>query len=192
MDWISFLKVLHIVGWVSWFAGFFYLGRMFVYHRESQDKPQPDRDILLAQYDLMMARAYKIILNPAMMLTWIGGIGMLVVYTLESGSEWIKVNSWMHPKLLLLFLLIGYHIWIKFMIKKLAAGEQPYKSFTFRMLNEMPTLFLVSITSLAIYKNSLNYAYLIAFIVFFTGMLYRGAKAYQRRREQMEADSRTN
>jgi len=188
MDWISFLKVLHIVGWVSWFAGFFYLGRMFVYHRESQDKAQPDRDILLAQYNLMMSRAYKIILNPAMMISWVGGIGMLVVYTQQMGSEWIRSNAWMHPKLLLLFLLIGYHIWVKRMIKKLAAGEQPYKSFTFRMLNELPTLFLVSIVSLAVYKNSLNYAYLLAFIVFFTGMLYRGAKAYQKRREAMDAE----
>ena len=190
MDWINLLKVLHIVGWVSWFAGFFYLGRMFVYHRESQDKPQPDRDILLAQYNLMMSRAYKIILNPAMMITWVGGIGMLVVYKQQFGAEWIKSNAWMHPKLLLLFLLIGYHIWVKLMIKKLARGEQPYKSFTFRMLNELPTLFLVSITSLAIYKNSLNYAYLVAFIVLFTGLLYRGAKAYQKRREQMEANNR--
>ena len=190
MDWINLLKVLHIVGWVSWFAGFFYLGRMFVYHRESQDKPQPDRDILLAQYNLMMSRASKIILNPAMMITWVGGIGMLVVYTQQFGAEWIKSNAWMHPKLLLLFLLIGYHIWVKLMIKKLARGEQPYKSFTFRMLNELPTLFLVSITSLAIYKNSLNYAYLVAFIVLFTGLLYRGAKAYQKRREQMEANNR--
>lgn len=185
MDWYSLLKVVHIVGWVSWFAGFFYLGRMFVYHREAQDEPDGERQILLCQFNLMMNRVYKIILNPAMMITWTAGIALLVFMIMQSG-EYMRVNTWMHGKLFLLVLLLAYHIWCKKMIKRLENGEQPYNSFAFRLLNEFPTLFLVCITSLAVYKNSTNYLYLGLFLLFFIGMLYIGAKKYQKRREQLE------
>ncbi len=186
MDWINFFKVFHIVGWVSWFAGFFYLGRMFVYHRESADRPQAERDVLLPQYNIMMERAYKIILNPAMMITWVGGIAMLVIYTMQSGAEWIRANSWMHSKLLLLFALIAYHIWVKKMIAKLKNGEKPYSSFTFRLLNEMPTLFLVSIVSLAIYKNVLSPIALVIMLAVLAAFLYFTARGYQKKREKMK------
>lgn len=183
MDWISFLKVAHIIGWVSWFAGFFYIGRMFVYHREAADKPAGERAVLQPQYSLMMQRAYKLILNPAMMIAWVCGIAMLVVYTMQTGSEWIKANGWMHTKLLLLVFLVGYHIWVKKTIAKAAAGSLPYNSFKFRMLNELPTLFLVAITALAIYKNSLNYGLWALSLLLLTGLIYFMAKAYQKKRE---------
>lgn len=189
MNWILLFKVIHIVGWVSWFSGFFYLGRMFVYHRESQDKPEPERKILTEQFNLMMGRVYMIILNPAMMLTWIGGLAMIVIYYVQTDGAWFKFenNGWMHIKFLPLFLLIAYHLWCKRMIKKLANGERPYESFAFRMLNEMPTLFLVTIVSIGIYKNALNYLYLSAFLLVFTGMLYVSAKKYQKHRESLAA-----
>ena len=186
MDWISFFKVFHIIGWVSWFAGFFYIGRMFVYHRESSDRPEAERAVLLPQYNIMTERAYKIILNPAMMITWVGGIAMLIIYTLDFGAEWIRVNGWMHTKLLLLFALIGYHIWVKKMIAKLKNGQRPYSSFKFRLLNELPTMFLVSIVSLAIYKNALSPLYLIILLIVLAAFMYFAAKGYQKKREKMK------
>ena len=85
-------KALHIVGFVAWFAGMFYLVRMFVYHREAQDDEQPKRDILTQQFNRMEWRVYKINCNPAMMLTWICGLSMLYL----NGLEWLKVNPWMY------------------------------------------------------------------------------------------------
>lgn len=77
MDWISFLKALHVVGFVSWFAGLFYLVRLFVYHTEASALPEAERRVLIPQYSLMEQRLYRIITHPAMLITWIAGLGML-------------------------------------------------------------------------------------------------------------------
>lgn len=177
---LLFFKALHIVGFVAWFAGMFYLVRMFVYHVEANDKPQPEKDILKKQYNLMEWRVYKIIINPAMIITWICGIAMLYLH----GLEWLKVNPWMHIKLTLLLLLSGYHGWSKVMIKKLEKGEMPYTSFQFRLLNEVPTLFLLSIVLLAVYRNMLNFAYAFGGILAFGFVLYLFAKLYKKSREK--------
>ncbi|MFK7931939.1 MAG: CopD family protein, partial [Saprospiraceae bacterium] len=95
---ILYAKVIHIIGFVAWFAGLFYLVRMFVYNVEADDKPKNKKKILQDQYHIMQWRVYKIIVNPAMMITWTAGLTMLYLH----GMEWFKVNFWMHSKLLLL------------------------------------------------------------------------------------------
>lgn len=172
------LKSLHIVGFVAWFAGLFYLVRIFVYHRESMDKAEPERGILIRQFQIMEWRVYKIIMNPAMMITWTCGLGMLYL----NGLEWLSVNGWMHVKLTLLVLLTGYHIWCKRTIRKMEAGEYPYTSFQFRLLNELPTLFLLSIVLLAVYRNLLNFSYAFGGILAFGFALFLGARMYRRAR----------
>ena len=96
-------KSLHIIGFVTWFAGLFYLARIFVYHVEANDKPETERNILQAQYNIMAERLYKIITNPAIIITWLFGIGMLVL-----NPAYLQ-GGWMHAKFLLVFLLSGYH-----------------------------------------------------------------------------------
>ncbi len=78
-------KSLHIIGAISWFAGLFYWGRILVFHAEADLRPQPDRDILIREFIGMEQRVYKIIVNPGMMLTWIGGLVMI-------GGDWW--SSW--------------------------------------------------------------------------------------------------
>ncbi len=175
---IFFFKALHIIGFVAWFAGLFYLVRMFVYYREASEKEQPERDILTKQFNLMQWRVYRIICNPAMMITWTAGLSIIVLY----GYEWFSVNYWLHIKLVLLIGLTYYHLWCKKMIKKLEAGESNISSFHFRLLNEVPTLFLVIIVMLAVYKNSLNGLYAIIGLLIFGFLLYIGTKAYRRAR----------
>lgn len=174
----QFFKSLHIVGFVAWFAGLFYLVRMFVYHAEAFDKPQPERDILARQFNLMQWRVYKIICNPAIVLTWACGLAMLYIY----GVEWLKVNWWMHVKLVLLLGLSGYHVYCASIIKKLEKGERPMTSFQFRLLNEVPTLFLVLIPILAVYKNGFNVWYTMAGMFGFGFLLFAAAKIYKRSR----------
>lgn len=173
-----YLKALHIVGFVSWFAGLFYLVRMFVYHEEAMARPEPEASILKKQFNLMQWRVYKIICNPAMMITFIGGFGMLYV-----SPAHLKMD-WMHIKLLLVFLLLAYHLYCKAVIRKLEKGERLYTSFQYRLLNEVPTLFLVSIVLLAVLKNSLNTLYAFLGVIAFGVLLFFAAKLYKRSRER--------
>ncbi|GAB5552852.1 MAG: protoporphyrinogen oxidase HemJ [Saprospiraceae bacterium] len=175
---LFFFKALHIIGFVAWFAGLFYLVRMFVYHVEASGKEQPERDILTRQFHLMQWRVYRIICNPGMMITWTAGLVMIFLY----GWEWFTVNYWLHIKLLLLIGMVVYQLWCKRTIIKLNEGQLNISSFQFRLLNEVPTIFLVAIVMLAVYKNSLNGLYAILGLFGFGFLLFIGTKAYKRAR----------
>lgn len=161
---------------VAWFAGLFYLIRLFVYHTEAWEKPAAESQILSAQYHIMESRLFSIIMRPAMLLTWVFGIAL--VYNL--GWEWFKANTWLHVKILLVFLLSGYTDYCGKMIKKLAKGEQVMSAYQFRLYNEVPTLFLVTIVLLAVYKNLLNFGYTFVGIVLFAFVLILLTKIYRK------------
>ena len=142
-------KAFHIVGFVTWFAGLFYLVRLFVYHAEAEAKPEPARSILKEQYELMEKRLYGIITTPAMLVTIAMAIGLI------STEPQILKEGWLHAKIGLVLLLIGYHHYCKRIMKQLAAGECKITAQQFRWLNEAPTIFLVVIVMLAIFRNNL-------------------------------------
>ncbi len=176
-------KAFHIIGFVAWFAGLFYLVRMFVYHVESALKPEPERGILTAQYALMERRVYRIICTPAMVITWMFGLGMLGHY----GWMWLAANgNWMYPKLALLLGLTVYHFWSGGLIRRLGSGSIPYTSFQFRLLNEVPTLFLVAIVLLAVFRNTLDVVLAFLGLLLFGQLLYAGARLYRRQRVKKE------
>jgi len=175
----SILKSLHFIGFVSWFAGLFYLGRMFVYYREAEERPETEKKVLQEQLLLMQRRVYKIICNPAMTITWICGIGMLHIY----GKEWFVNSSWMHIKLFLLILLSGFTGSCGKMIKNHAQRKIPYTSFQYRLMNEIPTLFLISIVLMAVLKNSANAIYVFGAVLLLGFFLFLGARMYRKSRE---------
>ncbi|MEM1119144.1 MAG: CopD family protein [Bacteroidota bacterium] len=177
---LLFFKALHVFGFVAWFAGLFYLVRIFVYHTEAMDKPEPARSILIEEFNAMQWRVYKIICNPGMMITWTCGLSMLYIY----GWEWFKVSTWMHVKLVLLLALLAYHIHAKKVIQKLERGEGYFTSFQFRLWNELPTLFLLSIALLAVYQNTLNFLYAFVGILGFAFLLVMAARMYRNYRER--------
>lgn len=186
---LYFFKALHVVGFVAWFAGLFYLVRIFVYHEEAYSKTDHERDILTRQFQLMEWRVYKIICNPAMMITWTAGLIMLALglyspiipnyLSIENGTP-----GWMYFKLLLLVLMTVYHLRCKRIIKRMEAGERPFTSWQYRLLNELPTLFLVLISFSAVFGKvgSLNYFYLFGGLILFIGLLFWGARAYKKAR----------
>jgi putative membrane protein len=176
-------KIVHIIGFTAWFAGLFYLVRMFVYHTEAYDEDQPKQDILKAQFNIMEWRVYKIICNPAMTITWIFGIGMIAVMVQDTGWDWLKANYWLHFKLLLVFLLSGYQGYCKSLIKKLEKGKTGFSSTQFRLFNEVPTLFLILIASIAVYKTATNPLILILSIIGVMGVLVFFTKLYKKIRE---------
>ena len=172
-----YLKSLHIIGFVAWFAGLFYLVRMFVYHAEAADKPDTIREDWKKQYTLMQWRVYKIICTPAMLFTWTCGIVMLV------NSPYFLEQGWMQVKLVFLVLMTAYHLYCKGIIVKQENGRSTYTSFQFRLLNELPTLFLAIIVILAVVKSLLNFAYLLSGILIFGVTLFLSARAYKKFRE---------
>jgi len=159
------LKIVHIVGFVSWFAGLFYLVRMFVYHTEAYDAPQPDQDILKNQFHLMEKRVYGIICTPAMIITWICGLGMIGTMVYNTSWEWLGANYWLHGKILLVIIMSGYQGYCKRLIRKLKQGKTSFSSTQFRLFNEVPTLLLILISAIAVYKNNTNYVVLLVSIL---------------------------
>lgn len=183
MSLLPLFKALHVFGFVSWFAGLFYLVRIFVYHTEAMKRPEPEKSILIKEFNAMQWRVYKIICNPGMMITWSCGLAMLYLY----GIEWLKTQTWMQVKLVLLFALLAYHLHAKKVIQKLENGEGYFTSFQFRLWNELPTLFLLSIALLAVYRNTLNFLYAFVGILAFAFLLVMAARAYRNYREKQAA-----
>lgn len=142
-------KAFHLVGVVVWFAGLFYMVRLFVYHVEANEQPEPDRTILQKQYQIMEKRLYSIITTPGMVVTVVMAIAMLI-----TAPELLK-ETWLHAKLTLVALLIGYHHYCARLMKQMAAGKFTWGSQQLRWLNEVPTIFLVVIVLLAVFKNQL-------------------------------------
>lgn len=173
------LKTLHIIGFVAWFAGLFYLVRMFVYHAEAFGEKGIRKDILVERYALMENRVYSIICNPAMIVTWVAGVLTIYFY----GWNWFVVNTWLHIKLVLLMGLTGYHFYCKILIARLSTGKNYLSSFQFRLFNEVPTLFLIAIVILAVFKNLANVAYAFAVVLICGIVFYIFAKLYERLRK---------
>jgi putative membrane protein len=128
-------------------------------------------------------RVYKIICNPAMIITWIFGISMIGVMVHDTGWGWLKANYWLHGKLLLVFLLSGYQGYCKSLIKKLEKGKTGFSSTQFRLFNEVPTLFLILISSIAVFKNATNPLVLVISIVVVMVVLVLFTKLYKKIRE---------
>ncbi|MFW6359345.1 MAG: protoporphyrinogen oxidase HemJ [Chroococcales cyanobacterium] len=145
----SWFKAFHLVGIVVWFAGLFYLVRLFVYHAEASEKPEPAQSILKQQYEIMEKRLYNIITTPGMIVTVAMAIGLI-----STEPEVLK-SGWLHIKLALVAVLIGYHHYCGRLMKKLAKNECQWTGQQFRALNEAPTLLLVAIVLLAVFKNNL-------------------------------------
>ncbi len=142
-------KAFHLVGIVVWFAGLFYLVRLFIYHVEANEQPEPARTILKNQYQIMEKRLYNIITTPGMVVTVAMAIGLLT-----TEPEVLK-QGWLHIKLLFVVGLIVYHFYCRRLLKQLAVEQCAWGSQQLRALNEAPTVFLVVIVLLAVFKNNL-------------------------------------
>ncbi|AGY58161.1 protoporphyrinogen oxidase HemJ [Gloeobacter kilaueensis] len=180
-------KAFHIVGVVVWFAGLFYLVRLFIYHVEADEQAEPARSILQNQYQLMEKRLLNIITTPGMVVTVAMAVGLLC---LQPG--WLK-DGWLHAKLALVGLLVLYHFFCMYLMKQLHRGTCRWSSKQLRALNEAPTILLVTIVLLAVFKNDLPTdlaAWLIAALVVLmavTIQLY--ARKRRRDKEKLAAGS---
>ena len=133
-------KVFHIVAMVSWFAGMFYIWRLYVYHAET------DSDEVRKTLAVMERKLYQIIMTPAMIITVTFGTFMLVMQWQAFGSQ-----LWLWFKLALVLILLHFHFMADKYRKKLSSGET-FLSKKFRILNEVPTILLIAIVILVIIK----------------------------------------
>lgn len=135
------LKAFHLISIVCWFAGLFYLPRLFVYHAMSDDAPSRER------FKIMERKLYRGIMLPSMVTTLAFGIAMAALNpTLFTGG------GWLHVKLALVLLLIGYHHMCGAQLKRFARDENVRGHVFYRWFNEVPVLFLLAIVILAVIK----------------------------------------
>lgn len=136
---MPWLKALHVVFVVTWFAGLFYLPRLFIYHLETADAPG------LARFVVMERRLFFIMTLGAL-LAVLFGLAMLVASPAYLGMGWLRL------KLLLVALLIGYHAWCYRLMRALRAQQSTHSQRWYRVFNEVPALLLLAIVVLAVVK----------------------------------------
>jgi len=136
------LKAIHLIFMVTWFAGLFYLPRLFVYHAMSTDGISHER------FKIMERKLYWGIMTPGMILTLIFGVWMLTSYA------WALYGSsgWLHAKLGLILILVGYHIQCGRWLVAFKHNRNRRSHVYYRWMNEVPVLFLVAIILLAVVK----------------------------------------
>lgn len=136
---------------VSWFAGLFYIVRLFIYHTEAQSEPEKEKEILSKQFTIMEKKLWWIITTPAMILTIAFGVAMLVLQPF-----YLKM-PWMHLKLSFVLLLLIYHFVCQRILFQLKNNTFKWSSNGLRVWNEVATLALVAIVFLVVMQDSMNW-----------------------------------
>ena len=142
MNFYLILKSLHLIAVISWMAGLLYLPRIFVYHVENSEKKEATKI-----FEVMEKRLYFYIMRPAMILSWFFGIILIYINGLDVFSQ-----LWMHIKLGLVVLLTIYHEYLGMCLKSLRLNTNTKTSKFFRMVNEVPTIILIFIIFIVIFK----------------------------------------
>ena len=132
------IKALHIVFVVSWFAGLFYLPRLFVYHAQSEDAPSRER------FKVMERKLYRGIMTPAMVIALATGVWMWLGYGFSGG--------WLHAKVALVVLLVAYHFWMRALMLDFARDANRHTHVYYRWVNEIPVVILIAVVVLVVVK----------------------------------------
>ncbi len=169
----DYVKSIHIIFVVSWMAGLFYIVRLFIYHTEAQDKPEQERKILSAQFEVMERKLMHIITTPAMLLTVIAGLLMLYL------NPYLLQQPWMEVKLCFVVALIAYHFICQTKMQQMRKGIYMWTSTQLRIWNEVATVFLFAIVFLAVLKNAVNWMYGVIGLVVFSMIIMSAVKIYK-------------
>jgi putative membrane protein len=174
----NYIKSLHLIFVVTWFAGLFYIPRLFVYQIEAFHKPSPEKEILGKQLKLMAKRLWFIITWPSAILATIFAIWLLIL-----APGWLE-QGWMHVKLAFVFLLFLYQFKTHQMFKQLQRDEVKYTSNFMRIWNEGATFILFAVVFLVILKSAINWIFGVIGIFVLGIVLMLGFKLYKRVREK--------
>ena len=130
-------KTLHIIFMVTWFAGLFYLPRLYVYHAQAEDQISKDR------FKIMERKLFWGIMTPGAVLTVLFGVLLI---------EYHGMSYWLKMKILLVFVLALYHVWCGILLEKFKTDSNSHSHVWYRIFNEVPVIFLVLIVALVVYK----------------------------------------
>jgi putative membrane protein len=173
----EYIKALHIIFIVTWFAGLFYIVRLFIYQTEAMTRPPIERDILKPQLDMMASRLWYIITWPSAILTLIFGTWVL-------SYRWGYLElGFMQAKLGFVVLLYVYHLFCHKLFKELQSGRTRWTSTQLRLWNEASTLLLFAIVFLVVLKNTMSMVWGIAGLIGLGISLMIGIRLYKKYRK---------
>jgi putative membrane protein len=173
MEYYQYIKAFHLIFVITWFAGLFYIPRLFVYQIESFHKPSPEKEILGKQLKLMAKRLWFIIAWPSAILATGFAIVLLIL------NPYLLEQNWMLVKLGFVVLLIIYHLITHQYYKQLQNDIVKHTSSFMRIWNEGATFILFAVIFLAILKNALNWIFGIIGIVVLGVLIMLGFKLYK-------------
>jgi len=143
MDGYLWLKALHVIAVIAWMAGLLYLPRLFVYHADTQAGSETSET-----FKVMERRLLKAIMTPAMGVTWLLGLAMVFFHGIGFGDG----SFWLHIKLVLVFILSGFHGFLAKEVRIFAADQNERPARFFRIINEIPTVIMIAVVILVIGK----------------------------------------
>ena len=181
MEYYNYIKSLHLIFVITWFAGLFYIVRLFVYQIEAAKKESPEKEILQKQYKIMTYRLWYIITWPSAVLASIFAVTLL--YLSPSFLE----MPWMHVKLGFVFALYLYHWKCQIIFNELQKDEVKYSNNWMRLFNEGATIILFAVVFLVILKNAVNWIYGVIGIFLFSIIIMLGFKFYKKIRERNQS-----
>ena len=178
MDYL-YIKALHVIFVVCWFAGLFYMVRLFIYTKEAYEKEEPAKSILTTQLILMQRKLWFIITWPSAIGTFVFGTWMIAL------NPAILMFPWMWLKLIFVGLLALYHLQCHSYYKQQKAGVFSASSFKLRLFNELGTVFLVAIVFLVIVKSTGGLVWGMLGLFIFAALLMGGVYIYKKQRQTM-------
>ena len=181
MEYYNYIKSLHLIFVITWFAGLFYIVRLFVYQIEAAQKPSPEKEILQKQYKIMTYRLWYIITWPSAVLASIFAFWML--FFTDYGNSWLY-QPWMHVKLGFVFARYLYHWKCQLIFNELQHDEVKYSNNWMRLWNEGATIILFAVVFLVILKNAVNWIYGVIGIFLFSIIIMLGFKFYKKIRDR--------
>ena len=176
MEAYNYIKSLHLIFVITYFAGLFYIPRLMVYQVEAANRPKQEADILVPQLQLMMRRLWVIITVPSVILATLFAVWLLVLMPV-----WLA-QPWMWVKLIFVGLLLLYHVKTHRFYNEFQRGEQRRSATFFRFWNEGATLILFAVVFLVILKNSVNWIFGLIGLVGLALLLMLGIRLYKKYR----------
>lgn len=180
-----YLKSLHIIFVVTWFAGMFYMPRLFIYNTEAEAKNEIEKNILHTQFRVMMKRLWYGITWPSAIITLALGLSLLF----NQDYKWYTIiftesGLWLLLKLIFVLLLYFYHFSLHKIFKQQLHGIYKYTSLQLRMWNELATIFLIAIVMLVVVKQAISLFWGITGLILLILFLYISIQLYKRIRSK--------
>ena len=175
---LAYIKALHIIFVVSWFAGLFYIVRLFIYFAEAEEKEETAKSILQTQYKLMSKRLWYIITWPSAILASFFAFWMLYL------EPSYLLMPWMHVKLSFVLALYFYHAGCHKIFVQQQKGIVKYTSFKLRIWNEVATILLFAIVFLVVLKSTISWIWGVVGIILFGVLMMLGIKLYKNIRKK--------